>query len=44
MRDELKGKGLETILPYIEIYGHHSNDESKQETELLMCLKKIEPK
>jgi predicted transcriptional regulator YdeE len=40
MRDELKSRGLETTLPYIEIYGHWSNDESKLETELLMCLKK----
>lgn len=39
MRDELKNKGLETCLPYIEIYGHWTDDESKLETELLMCLK-----
>jgi effector-binding domain-containing protein len=39
MRDELKSKGLETKLPYIEIYGHWTNDETKQETELLFCLK-----
>jgi effector-binding domain-containing protein len=39
MRDELKSKGFETILPYIEIYGHWTNDETKLETELLMCLK-----
>ena len=38
MRNELKRKGLETELPYIEIYGHWTNDESKCETELLMCL------
>ena len=38
MRNELKSKGLETELPYIEIYGHWVNDESKCETELLMCL------
>jgi effector-binding domain-containing protein len=36
---ELKSKGFETILPYIEIYGHWTNDETKLETELLMCLK-----
>ncbi len=35
MRDKLKRKGLEPILPYIEIYGHWTNDESKLETELL---------
>lgn len=33
------GIGLETDLPYIEIYGHWTNEETKLETELLMCLK-----
>ena len=39
MRDELKSNGFETQLPYIEIYGHWTNDETKLETELLMRLK-----
>ena len=39
MREELKRNGLETGLPYIEIYGHWTNDETKLETELLMWLK-----
>jgi effector-binding domain-containing protein len=39
MRDELKQRGFKTVLPYIEIYGHWTSDESKLETELLMCLK-----
>ncbi len=39
MRDELKNRGLETGFPYVEIYGHWTNDETKLETELLMCLK-----
>jgi|ERR1700722_11425006 hypothetical protein len=39
MRDELTSKGFGTILPYIEIYGHWTNDETKLETELLMSLK-----
>lgn len=39
MRDELNKKGFEIISPYIEIYGHWTNDESKLETELLMNLK-----
>jgi effector-binding domain-containing protein len=39
MTDELKSKGFETILPYIEIYGHWTNDETKLETELLLPLK-----
>lgn len=39
MNDEIKRKGFEVTLPYVEIYGHWTNDESKLETELLMCLK-----
>ena len=39
MKDELKTQGFETILPYIEIYGHWTNDETKLETALLMSLK-----
>ncbi|HRH51155.1 MAG TPA: GyrI-like domain-containing protein [Panacibacter sp.] len=39
MTNELKNKGYETMLPYIEIYGHWTNDETKLETELLMSLK-----
>jgi effector-binding domain-containing protein len=38
MQDELKGRGFETSLPYIEVYGHWTNDESKLETELLISL------
>ena len=38
MTNELNAKGLETKLPYIEIYGHWTNDETKLETELLMSL------
>ncbi|HMJ48727.1 MAG TPA: GyrI-like domain-containing protein [Ferruginibacter sp.] len=41
MRDELNNKGFEVTLPYVEIYGHWTNDENKLETELLMSLKKI---
>jgi predicted transcriptional regulator YdeE len=39
MTDELKNSGYEISDPYIEIYGHWTNDETKLETELLMCLK-----
>jgi predicted transcriptional regulator YdeE len=39
MNDELKKKGFGTGLPYIEIYGHWTNDETKLETELLIFLK-----
>ena len=39
MTNELKDRGFETTFPYVEIYGHWTNDESKLETELLMCLK-----
>ena len=38
MHNELKNRGLEAGLPYIEIYGHWTNDESTCETELLICL------
>lgn len=39
LQNELNNRGFETCLPYIEIYGHWINDESKLETELLMSLK-----
>jgi hypothetical protein len=39
MKDELTRRGFETELPYVEIYGHWTNDENKLETELLMSLK-----
>jgi hypothetical protein len=39
MRNELKDRGFAIDSPYIEIYGHWTNDETKLETELLMCLK-----
>jgi hypothetical protein len=38
MRRELEGNGFKIILPYIEIYGHWTNDETKLETELLMAV------
>ena len=38
MSAELVKQGFETKLPYIEIYGHWTGDESKSETELLMSL------
>ena len=39
MANELKDRGFETTFPYVEIYGHWTNDETKLETELLMSLK-----
>ena len=39
MRDELRHQGMETCFPFIEIYGHWTNDESRLETELIICLK-----
>jgi len=39
MTDELRSKGIETGLPYIEIYGHWQNDESKLETDLVTAIK-----
>ncbi len=38
MRNYLTENGYEIKLPYIEIYGHWTSDETKLETELLMCL------
>ncbi|HEY4061185.1 MAG TPA: GyrI-like domain-containing protein [Puia sp.] len=38
MQMELKSKGFATGLPYIEIYGHWTNDETKLQTELLVSL------
>jgi len=35
---ELKKKGFEESFPYVEIYGHWTNDETKLETELLMSI------
>jgi effector-binding domain-containing protein len=39
MKNEIRKRGFEVTLSYVEIYGHWTNDESKLETELLMCLK-----
>jgi effector-binding domain-containing protein len=39
MTSELKKNGFEICDPYIEIYGHWTNDESKLETGLIMNLK-----
>ena len=36
--NELNQKGIKTRLPYLEIYGHWTEDESQLETELLWCL------
>ena len=38
MKSEVKVQGFETILPYIEIYGHKDNDATKLEIELLMSV------
>lgn len=37
--DELTHKGISICLPYLEIYGHWTEDESKLETELLWCVR-----
>jgi predicted transcriptional regulator YdeE len=36
---ELKVQGFDKALPYIEIYGHWTNDETKLETELFYNLR-----
>lgn len=38
MRTEIQRLGYRSHLPYIEIYGHWNNDETKLETELLVAL------
>ena len=38
MQHELRTMGLKPGLPYIEIYGHWTSDETKLETELLMAI------
>lgn len=39
MINKLTEQGYEVVFPSIEIYGHWTSDETKLETELLMCLK-----
>jgi hypothetical protein len=39
MTGELAKRGFDVIPPYIEIYDHWTSDETKLETELLMCTK-----
>lgn len=39
MTQWLERNGYETTNPYVEIYGHWTNDETKAETELFMNLK-----
>ena len=36
---EMEEQGLKTCLPYLEIYGHWTPDETKLETGMLWCLK-----
>ena len=38
MQNELRRMGLKPGLPYIEIYGHWTNDETRLETELIMAV------
>lgn len=38
MRNELRKMGLNPGLPYVEIYGHWTGDDTKLETELLMAV------
>ena len=38
MTAELKQRGIKTVLPYIEIYGHWTGNEATSETELLMTI------
>ena len=38
MQNEIRKMGLKSGLPYVEIYGHWTNDETKLETELLVAI------
>jgi effector-binding domain-containing protein len=38
MRNEIRKLGLVPALPYVEIYGHWTSDDSKLETELLIAI------
>lgn len=38
MTNELTKRGFEIVFPYIEIYGHWTNDETELTTELFMSL------
>lgn len=38
MRSELQARNIQIISPYIEIYGHWTQDETKLETELIMAI------
>lgn len=38
MRNEIQKMGLKPFFPYIEIYGHWTNDETKLETELIITI------
>lgn len=38
IQDELKQKGLKSRCPSLEIYGHGTDDESKQETEIFITI------
>jgi effector-binding domain-containing protein len=39
LNEQLNKRKLKTCFPWLEIYGHWNKDESKLETEILMCLK-----
>jgi len=37
-QDIFRQRGLQTRYPYLEVYGHWTDDASKLETELIWCL------
>ena len=37
-REEFRKVGIRARLPYVEIYGHHTDDPAKLETELLWSI------
>jgi len=38
MQNELRKMGLKSVFPFIEIYGHWTNDEAKLETALIIAI------
>ena len=39
IREAIARQKLDTCFPWLEVYGHWTHDESKLETEILICLK-----
>ena len=38
LQNQMRQRGFKPVFPYIEIYGHWTNDETKLETELITAI------